>query len=365
MADQTKATRGKGRLPAWISVGNLMKLPATIGTLRAFLDSVNWNAAEQSVREELRHSIVIAGLPNTGKSSLFNALQSNRRSAVSPEPGSTRSLIEGTFGPFKLLDTPGHDADIQASAAKDASVVLFLLDGTRQVTQVDRDLFDRLRTLKRPVLVAMNKCDAVSGDVEQLAATMAARLGTDMAIPISARFSTNIASDLIPALIEASPDAALSLGHALPAYRRTAAERVIRNAALLSLAAGLEPIPLVDIPILLGNQIRMLLRLAAIYGEPVGSQHVVELLMTIAGGLLMRYAASEVAKAIPFGGDFVSGAIAGAGTWAIGMVALEYFESGKQLTPQQLRELFRRFYDRFRTAEQVGTPAAMPQAHEE
>jgi len=103
---------------------------------------------------------------------------------------------------------------------------------------------------------------------------------------------------------------------------------------------------------LLGNQIRLVLRLAALYGEPVDSanttRHLRELVAVMAGGLGLRYLAEQVAKAIPFGGDFISGAIAGAGTWAMGQVILEYYESGKNIKPQRLRTLFDEFYDRYR-----------------
>ena len=120
------------------------------------------------------------------------------------------------------------------------------------------------------------------------------------------------------------------------------------TAALVGLAAGLEPIPLVDIPILLGNQIRMVLRVAAIYGEPLSARHFRELVPTVIGGLLFRYLAEEAAKIVPFGGDLVAGAIAAAGTWSLGMVAIEYFESGKKLSGDQLRDMFDRFYQKYR-----------------
>src|SRR5262249_45557199 len=107
-------------------------------------------------------------------------------------------------------------------------------------------------------------------------------------------------------------------------------------------------IPLVDIPILLGNQIRLILRIAAIYGEPMSAQHARELVATIAGGLLLRYLAEEVAKAVPIGGDLISGSIAAAGTWAIGQVAVEYFENGKNLSRSQAAQAFKRFYQRYR-----------------
>jgi hypothetical protein len=51
---------------------------------------------------------------------------------------------------------------------------------------------------------------------------------------------------------------------------------------------------------------------------------------------------------VPFGGDFISGAIAGAGTWAMGQVVLEYYESGKNINPRRLRMLYQDFYQRYR-----------------
>jgi GTPase len=102
------------------------------------------------------------------------------------------------------------------------------------------------------------------------------------------------------------------------------------------------------------------LRLAALYGEEVDSadvtKHARELVAIMAGGLGLRYLAEEVAKVMPFGGDFVAGAIAGAGTWAMGQVALEYYEGGKQVNPQRIRMLYSDFYQRFRkqiTAEEL------------
>lgn len=47
------------------------------------------------------------------------------------------------------------------------------------------------------------------------------------------------------------------------------------------------------------------------------------------------------------GGDFLAGAIAGATTWSIGQVALEYFEENKQLSPKRLQQLYKDFYHRF------------------
>ena len=177
------------------------------------------------------------------------------------------------------------------------------------------------------------------------------------------------AGELIPGLIETSPEAAIVLGRQLPQYRREAANKLVRTSALISLAAGLEPIPLIDIPILLGNQIRMVLRIAAIYGEPLTANYARELVATMAGGLLLRYLAEEVAKAVPFGGDLISGAIAAAGTWSLGQVAIEYFESGRKLNRKQVNDIFKRYCHQYREqhmerelAREKGAPAGLIEA---
>jgi hypothetical protein len=77
-------------------------------------------------------------------------------------------------------------------------------------------------------------------------------------------------------------------------------------------------------------------------------KHARELIATMATGAGMRLLAEQAAKAVPFGGDFVAGAIAGAATWAIGQVALEYYEGGKQIQPGRMRQLYTGFYRRFR-----------------
>jgi uncharacterized protein (DUF697 family) len=192
--------------------------------------------------------------------------------------------------------------------------------------------------------------NATSAD--QFATEIALLLNVYGVIPISAKNGTNIAEELIPAIIDASPEAALIVGRQLPGYRRQAAQRIIRNSTMLSLAAGIEPIPFIDIPILLGIQVRLVLRLAALYGEPMDRSnallHARELVATIAGGAGLRYLAQQAAKLVPFGGDFVAGAIAGAGTWSIGQVALEYYAHNKQIAPRKLRSLYQNFLIRFK-----------------
>ena len=342
-----------------LGISTIKNLPGTIGAVQGFMKAVNWKQAQEEVLQGLNNTVVIVGQPNTGKSTLFNKIKGEKISKVSPQPGTTRELVRTDFGPFTLIDTPGVEKpgqlpDTVESGLDQASVIVFLIDATKGLQTRDRELYETIKKLNKPIILAVNKVDALRGGEsgEQFATEVAVLFGAPGVIPISAATGENIAEELIPAMIEASPEAALVIGHELPAYRRVAAQRIIRNATLLSLAAGIEPIPLIDIPILLGIQIRLVLRLAALYGEPLDSanamKHARELIATMVGSLGLRFLAEQAAKAVPFGGDFVAGAIAGATTWSIGQVALEYYEGGKQIKPNRIRQLYTGFYRRFR-----------------
>ena len=355
-----------------LGVSTLKNLPANIGMVQGFMKAANWKQAQDEVLQGLNNTVVIVGQPNTGKSTLFNKIKGQTLSQVSPQEGTTRTLVRTDFGPFTLVDTPGIDApgalsDIAKAGLDQASVIVFLIDGSKGIQAKDRELYAMIAAQKKPTVVAVNKVDTLKGGegADQIATEIAVSLGAVGVIPISATKGTNIAEELVPALIEASPEAALVIGRELPAFRREAAQRIIRNATMVSLAAGLEPIPLIDIPILLGTQIRLVLRLAALYGEPMNSadtvRHARELIVTMASGLGLRLLAEQAAKAVPFGGDLVAGLIAGGATWSIGEVALEYYEGGKKLSAGTVRQRTNDLYHRFRrdnTAEELRNGAS-------
>lgn len=125
---------------------------------------------------------VIIGRPNAGKSSLMNLLLGEERAIVTDIAGTTRDTLEesvrlvGQQGEIllHLIDTAGiHDTEDvverigieRAQAAVDqASLVLFLIDRSMNITQEDREIADRLITgmrqdTDRQCLVILNKSD--------------------------------------------------------------------------------------------------------------------------------------------------------------------------------------------------------------
>lgn len=123
--------------------------------------------------------VAIVGPPNAGKSTLFNRLVRSQRAIVDSQPGVTRdrnlATAEWAGRKFALIDTGGLDEQERSSlaaavraqslqAAEEADVVIALFDGRAGVTPMDRDVVQRLRQLRKPVLYAVNKLDTPAHD---------------------------------------------------------------------------------------------------------------------------------------------------------------------------------------------------------
>lgn len=121
-------------------------------------------------------TIAIVGRPNVGKSTLFNRLIGKRHAVVANEAGTTRDRISQKFTCNDyhciLIDTGGLEAgkqenieaDIQTQAKiaiQDADLILFIVDGSSELTVDDFTAADILRKSKTPTLLVANKCDNI------------------------------------------------------------------------------------------------------------------------------------------------------------------------------------------------------------
>jgi small GTP-binding protein len=332
-----------------------IRLPVSLQEIRRMFDALDWMELARQVEQETHAGVAIVGPVNSGKSTLFNSLKGREVSPVGAIPGTTRELHREQWGPFALIDTPGFGevdgvdrAHLALQGVHAAKVIVLVLDAVAGVRQADYALLQQLKATGKAVVVTLNKIDLIKEGQEAVIAHARDKLGEPSLIPISAKRGTNLARWLLPRLVDAHPALAVAMGRALPAYRRRLANKVVRNASVFNAAIGTEPIPGLDIPFLLGVQARMVLRIAAIFGEPMNVQHARELVATIAGGVALRYLAQESAKLIPGPGWAVAGAVAGVGTWAIGQVAIRYFENSKKLSADQLQSLYGRYVRRRR-----------------
>ncbi|HUW94355.1 MAG TPA: GTPase [Anaerolineae bacterium] len=326
----------------------MRRIPVALGELRSLLKAFDRESLSLDIEEEALSRLAIVGPVNSGKSTLVNLLLGKRASPVTAVPGTTREVITQRLGPFTIMDTPGFGevggverGNIALEAMREADLAVLLFDGAAGLRKEDYDLYQRLRAQRLPIVVGLNKIDLIAKDLELVLIDTQNKLGVSV-VPISAKRGTNVASVLLPRIIEMRPALAVALGKELPFYRRKMARSVIRNASMLNLLIGMEPIPFLDIPLLLASQVRLTLRIATIYGESMGLGRARELITTIGGGVLLRYATQQALKFLPGPGWIISGSIAAAGTWAMGQVAVAYFESRKRLSAAQMRELYGR-----------------------
>jgi uncharacterized protein (DUF697 family) len=119
-----------------------------------------------------------------------------------------------------------------------------------------------------------------------------------------------------------------TLAARLPALRPAVCDWLIasfsRKNAILAAAVF---IPGVDLPALTLNQMRLVLRIAAAHGVEVSNERLPELLAVVGGGLGLRALARELVDLVPGIGWAVKGAIAYAGTRAVGEAAVRYFSA--------------------------------------
>ena len=117
--------------------------------------------------------ITIIGVPNTGKSTLFNRIIGKRKALVHNQAGMTRDIFRQKFKLnerwYHLQDSGGFflDNDIITAeinkkifkAAKNSQLIIFLFDGKRELLGYEKDLFLEIKKLHKIIIPVLNKVD--------------------------------------------------------------------------------------------------------------------------------------------------------------------------------------------------------------
>jgi len=131
--------------------------------------------AENETQGYVSGFVSIVGRPNSGKSTLLNALTGMKLAIVAPKPQTTRATVQGVVnlpqGQIIFLDTPGihrpdtlinrrmHDS-VQA-ALEEPDMLLMVADATRRFTDEDAEAVRMIAGARTPVLLALNKIDRI------------------------------------------------------------------------------------------------------------------------------------------------------------------------------------------------------------
>ncbi len=132
-------------------------------------------------------TLAILGQPNTGKSTLANALLGYESSIVDSVPGTTRDVVEGEFGfgarRYRLLDTAGmrrrsrvdepleyYSVNRAVATLSESDVVLLVVDAQKGVTEQDKKIAGLVVKRGCGVVLVLNKWDLMSGSPNEFAA---------------------------------------------------------------------------------------------------------------------------------------------------------------------------------------------------
>jgi GTP-binding protein Era len=120
--------------------------------------------------------VAVIGATNAGKSTLVNRLVGTKVSIVSRKVQTTRSIVRGIVmhgrSQVIFVDTPGifrpkrrldrAMVDTAWSGAKDADLVVFLVDSLKGLDEENRELLTRLANVPHPKVLVLNKVDAIA-----------------------------------------------------------------------------------------------------------------------------------------------------------------------------------------------------------
>ncbi len=299
-----------------------------------------------------KHSVAIVGPANVGKSTLYNHFIASKkdRANVSPIPGTTQENQAAASALFTIVDTPGADTVGERgkrershafAAASYADFLVLVFDAIQGIKRGEQELFDEMLSLGKPFIVVLNKIDLIpKKDVERITAQAAANLSLEPAqlVAISAKESRNLEKVLL-AIVAAEPRLIVALGRALPEYRWQLAWRSIINAASISGAIALTPLPVIDFFPLVATQSVMVLGIARIYDYNITPKRAAELIAAFGLGFLGKTIFQQLSKLGSIPGWVLSAAIASSTTVAMGYAAVQWFDKGERLSSEALKRI--------------------------
>ena len=152
--------------------------------------------------------ITIVGRPNVGKSTLMNKLVKEKVAIVSDKAGTTRDQIKGIVNigenQFIFVDTPGihkpkhllgeHMTNVALEALENVDLIMFMLDGTQEISTGDMFVNENVRSVKTPIVLVINKIDKMTDEeIEEKKKEIRGKLGEfDEIITLTAEYAIGI-----------------------------------------------------------------------------------------------------------------------------------------------------------------------------
>lgn len=125
--------------------------------------------------------------------------------------------------------------------------------------------------------------------------------------------------------------------------QRKLARTITAAAVALAGAAGSQPIPVADMPVITGIQAGMIIGIGYVSGRRLDGKGVKEFMsalgLNVGAAFVLREIARALVKLFPGAGNFISGTVAAGATWAIGQAATAYFVEERKL--KEVKKIYR------------------------
>jgi GTP-binding protein len=203
--------------------------------------------------------LAVVGRPNVGKSTLVNRIIGRREAVVEDVPGVTRDRVSydalWNGRAFTVVDTGGWDPDARGLAERIAGqaeiavsladAVLFVVDATVGITDIDEAVVKILRRSGKPVVLAANKVDDQRTEAEAYGLW---NLGLGEPMPVSALHGRG-SGDMLDAILAALPEPPPEQETAVGGPRRVAivGRPNVGKSSLLNRLAGAERVVVDDV----------------------------------------------------------------------------------------------------------------------
>jgi uncharacterized protein (DUF697 family) len=211
-----------------------------------------------------------------------------------------------------------RDGDASALVGPDAldlaAALVLVLVGPP--SEADEALLKKARRARVPVVCLA--AGPVEGPIPFVLATDVVRAEPGQGFPLE---------ELAGVLARRLGEAATPLAARLPVLRDAVCAHLVESFARRNaITAAAVFVPGADVPILTLNQARLVLRIASAYGAEIDRDRLPELLGVLGAGFGLRALAREALDFVPVAGWALKGAVAYAGTRAVGEAARRYFK---------------------------------------
>jgi len=294
------------------------------------------------IRDEALQEVRLAilGRPTTPKQELAWQI---RRDPHRPD--------EETLTPILVLDYDGDDTILKA--ALDVDLLILLIPVEMLDASSEQKLAQKWVDSGRKLLIVVDHTRQPEQAAQVLDKDTWLGMGKQRVLFGDLGDQAFYLQQFVPAVLEAIPHKHLALARQFPLFRDQVSRQLISEGCLTNatyafstglaeIVPGLNiPLNVADVVVLTKNQAFLAYRLGLALGlSPRWQDYVTEFGGVLGSGFFWRQVARQLIGLIPAWGIIPKVAIAYAGTYVVGRVILQWYLTGKKLTPQQMRQLY-------------------------